>query len=234
MGQAGAFPPRDAAVPGWCGGGRIVGISGATGVLRHGGMPAAPTRWVLVRDRLGRLDPQALLRADQACGLVHVLRWFVQRWQVEVTFRMVRGHLGVEARCQWSDPASCRLPRSRRCRLRRRCRCDLSALARAGLLRRTRAAFVLDDPAALRAAANLNQARLHAAWRTVGPARGWCLKPCNPAWVLAGAHDPGGLSGSGPARAQGVTRVTSHRRRAWQGHRRWPDGPRIVHCPGGT
>lgn len=33
---------------------------------------------------------------------------------------------------------------------------ELSALARAGLLHRTRAAFVLDDPAALRAAANLD------------------------------------------------------------------------------
>jgi len=36
---------------------------------------------------------------------------------------------------------------------------ELSALARAGLLHRTRAAFVLDDPAALRAAANLNGER---------------------------------------------------------------------------
>jgi len=65
-------------------------------------------RWVLVRDPLGRLDPQALLCTDQACDPVQVLRWFVQRWQVEITFREVRDHLGVETQRQWSDKAIAR------------------------------------------------------------------------------------------------------------------------------
>ena len=39
---------------------------------------------------------------------MQVLRWFVQRWQVEVTFREVRDHLGVETQRQWSDPAIAR------------------------------------------------------------------------------------------------------------------------------
>jgi len=39
---------------------------------------------------------------------VQVLRWFVQRWQLEVTFREVRDHLGVETQRQWSDNAIAR------------------------------------------------------------------------------------------------------------------------------
>jgi hypothetical protein len=39
---------------------------------------------------------------------MQVLRWFVQRWQAEVTFREVRDHLGVETQRQWSDPAIAR------------------------------------------------------------------------------------------------------------------------------
>ena len=71
-------------VSGWYGGGeRLVEISTATSVWRHGGMPIVPIRWVLVRDPLGRFDPQALLRADPAHDPTRVRRWFVQRWRVE-------------------------------------------------------------------------------------------------------------------------------------------------------
>lgn len=34
-----------------------------------------------------------------------VVRFFVRRWQVEVTFAEVRRHLGVETQRQWSDLA---------------------------------------------------------------------------------------------------------------------------------
>jgi hypothetical protein len=96
-------------VPGWYGGGeRTVEISTNTAVWRHGGMPVVPIRWVLVRDPLGKLEPQALLCTDPAQDPVQVLRWFVQRWQVEVTFREVRDHLGVETQRQWSDLAIAR------------------------------------------------------------------------------------------------------------------------------
>ena len=96
-------------VPGWYGGSmREIEISTATAVWHHGGMPVVPIRWVLVRDPLGRFSPQALFCTDQACDPVQVLRWFVQRWQVEVTFREVRDHLGVETQRQWSDKAIAR------------------------------------------------------------------------------------------------------------------------------
>ena len=65
-------------------------------------------RWALVRNPLGRFDPQALLCTDQTCDPIQVLRWFVQRWQIKVTFREVRDHLGVETQRQWSDLAIAR------------------------------------------------------------------------------------------------------------------------------
>ena len=96
-------------VPGWYGGGeRVVEVSTSTAVWRHGGMPIVPIRWVLVRDPLGKFDPQALLCTDPAQDPVQVLHWFVQRWQLEVTFREVRDHLGVETQRQWSDKAIAR------------------------------------------------------------------------------------------------------------------------------
>ncbi len=96
-------------VPGWHGGSeRTVEISTNTAVWHHGGMPVVPIRWVLVRDPLGKFDPQALLCTNPAQDPIQVLRWFVQRWQVEVTFREVRDHLGVETQRQWSDLAIAR------------------------------------------------------------------------------------------------------------------------------
>jgi len=71
-------------------------------------MPIVPIRWVLVRDPLSKFDPQALLCTDPAQDPVQVLRWLVQRWQVEVTFREVRDHLGVETQRQWPDLAIAR------------------------------------------------------------------------------------------------------------------------------
>lgn len=104
-----ATPWQRVMVPGWYGGGeRVIEISTATAVWRHGGMPIVPIRWVLVRDPLGRFDPQALLCTDPAQDPVQILRWFVQRWRLEVTFREVRDHLGVETQRQWSDQAIAR------------------------------------------------------------------------------------------------------------------------------
>ncbi len=63
---------------------------------------------MLIRDPAGQFDPQALLCTDPAQDPIQVLRWFVQRWQVEVTFREVRDHLGVETQRQWSNKAIAR------------------------------------------------------------------------------------------------------------------------------
>ncbi len=97
------------AVPGWYGeGDRIVEICSDTAVWRHSGMPVVPIRWVLLRDPSQRFNPQALLCTDPAQEPLQIVRWFVQRWQLEVTFREVRDHLGVETQRQWSDKAIAR------------------------------------------------------------------------------------------------------------------------------
>ena len=52
-----------------------------------------------------RFEPQALLASQPSVNERDVLRWFLQRWQAEVTFEDVRAHLGVETQRQWSDLA---------------------------------------------------------------------------------------------------------------------------------
>ncbi len=97
-------------VPEWYGGReRIVEVCSATAVWRHAGLPVLPIRWVLLRDPQHRFDPQALLCTDPARDPLQIVRWFVQRWQVEVTFREVPDHLGVETQRQWSDHAIARI-----------------------------------------------------------------------------------------------------------------------------
>jgi hypothetical protein len=71
----------------------------------HAGLPVVPIRWVLLRDPRERFDPQALLCTDPAREPLHIIHWFIQRWQVEVTFRRVRDHLRVETQRQWSGRA---------------------------------------------------------------------------------------------------------------------------------
>ena len=96
-------------IPGWYGDGeRRIELTTGTAVWRHSGMPLVPIRWVLVRDPLGRFAPQALLCTTLDYSPEQVLRWFVQRWQLEVTFAETRAHLDVETQRQWSDRATAR------------------------------------------------------------------------------------------------------------------------------
>lgn len=76
-----------------------------TAVWYHTGLPPVPIRWVLVRDPLGKVDPQAFLCTNLEATPAQILLWFRQRWQVEVTFQEVRAHLGVETQRQWADLA---------------------------------------------------------------------------------------------------------------------------------
>jgi hypothetical protein len=67
-----------------------------------------PIRWVLIRDPKGRFKSQALLCTDLTILPVQIVKWFVMRPQVEVTFHEVRTHLCVETQRQWSDLAIAR------------------------------------------------------------------------------------------------------------------------------
>jgi hypothetical protein len=99
----------EVAVPGWYGEGeRVVEVCSATAVWRHAGLPVVPVRWVLLRDPRHRFEPQALLCTDPGRDPSQIVRWFVRRWQVEVTFREARDHLGLETQRQWSDRAIAR------------------------------------------------------------------------------------------------------------------------------
>jgi DDE superfamily endonuclease len=93
----------------WYGHGpRAVELTTGTAVWYHTGRPAVPLRWVLVRDPQGKFDAQAFLCTDLDVQAPQMLAWFVQRWQVEVTFEEARAHLGIETQRQWSDKAIAR------------------------------------------------------------------------------------------------------------------------------
>ena len=90
----------------WYGAGeRTVEVVTDTAVWYHTGLPPVPLRWVLVRDPQDRFVTQALLCTDQDIAPGQILAWFVQRWQLEVTFEEARRHLGIETQRQWSELA---------------------------------------------------------------------------------------------------------------------------------
>ena len=90
----------------WYGGTtRSVELASGTAVWYHSAKPVVPIRWVLIRDPEGKFAPQALLSTDQDLAAQQIVAWFVQRWQLEVTFEEARAHLGVETQRQWADLA---------------------------------------------------------------------------------------------------------------------------------
>jgi hypothetical protein len=92
-------------VTGWYGRAeRTVEIVSGTALCNNPGH-RVPIRHVLVRDPNGELEPQAFLCTDLDADPLDILRRFVRRWSIEVTFAEVRRHLGVETQRQWSDPA---------------------------------------------------------------------------------------------------------------------------------
>ena len=59
----------------------------------------------MIRDPQDEYETIALLSTTPDLDPLKISNWFVQRWQVEVTFEEVRAHLGVETQRQWSDKA---------------------------------------------------------------------------------------------------------------------------------
>ncbi len=87
---------------------REVELLSGTAIWYHCGKPPLSIRWVLVRDPLGKFETQAFLSTDTDMSAQQVLGYYVERWQVEVTFREVREHLGVETQRQWNPLAIAR------------------------------------------------------------------------------------------------------------------------------
>jgi hypothetical protein len=84
---------------------RTVEIVSQTAVWYSTGLFAVPLRWVLIRDPKEGFKPHALLCTDLDADPEQIVRWFVMRWQLEVTFQEMRRHLGFESQRQWSDMA---------------------------------------------------------------------------------------------------------------------------------
>jgi hypothetical protein len=87
---------------------RPVEVVSETAVWYHTGLPPVPIRWVLIRDPEGAFPSQALLCTDLDASPAQILAWFVQRWQLEVTFHALRAHLGMETQRQWTPLAIAR------------------------------------------------------------------------------------------------------------------------------
>jgi hypothetical protein len=93
----------------WYGQGqKVVELTSSTAIWYHNGKPPLPIRWVLIRDPKGKFKSRALLCTDLNATPLQIVEWFVNRWQVEVTFEEARAHLGVETQRQWSDLAIAR------------------------------------------------------------------------------------------------------------------------------
>jgi hypothetical protein len=84
---------------------QVVELASGTGVWYRIGLPVLPIRWVLTRDPQGKREPKAYFCTDQSLPAVEVVRSFIKRWTIEVTFEESRAHLGVETQRQWSDLA---------------------------------------------------------------------------------------------------------------------------------
>jgi hypothetical protein len=84
---------------------RTVEIASATAVWYSTGLFAVPIRWVLIRDPEGGFETQALLCTDLSADPERIVRWYVMRWQLEVTFQEARRHLGFATQRQWSELA---------------------------------------------------------------------------------------------------------------------------------
>jgi len=60
---------------------------------------ASPWDRFKLRYVAGELRLQAFLCTDLDADPVGILRWFVRRWSIEVTFAEVRRHPSVETQC---------------------------------------------------------------------------------------------------------------------------------------
>jgi hypothetical protein len=83
-------------------------LATGTALWYYPGNPAIPIRWVIVRDPTGKREARAYLCTDPDMDPVEIVRLYVRRWSVEVTFEEARRHLGVETQRQWSDLAIAR------------------------------------------------------------------------------------------------------------------------------
>jgi hypothetical protein len=90
----------------WYGEGeRTLEICTGTALWYRSGSDPLPIRWVLTRDPAGKRPPKALFSTDPTQQAEEIIRDFMKRWSLEVTFEESRAHLGIETQRQCSDLA---------------------------------------------------------------------------------------------------------------------------------
>lgn len=74
----------------------------------HAGFTPVTLRIVLVKTPGGKNEAEAFFSTDINLTPTKIIRYFVLRWNIEVTFEETRAHLGIETQRQWSDKAIAR------------------------------------------------------------------------------------------------------------------------------
>lgn len=74
----------------------------------HAGCAPITLRVVLVKTPDGKNEAEAFFSTNIDLQPAQIIRYFVLRWNIEVTFEETRAHLGVETQRQWSDKAIAR------------------------------------------------------------------------------------------------------------------------------
>jgi hypothetical protein len=96
---------QPATLPWYGGQSRTVGLATGTALWHTDGQAPVPLRWVLVRRPDRRRGPLAFFCTDLTAAAEQIVRRYIDRWSIEVTFEEVRAHLGVETQRQWSTLA---------------------------------------------------------------------------------------------------------------------------------
>jgi hypothetical protein len=84
---------------------RTLEVCTGTALWYRSGCDPLPIRWVLTRDPTGKHPPKAIFCTDPTQTAEQMVRDFMKRWSLEVTFEESYAHLGIETQRQWSDRA---------------------------------------------------------------------------------------------------------------------------------
>jgi len=76
-----------------------------TGLWHRDGFDPVPIRWLLLGDPAGKLKPMVLGCTDEAASPEQIVRHYIHRWNIEVTFQEALVHLGIETQRQWTKRA---------------------------------------------------------------------------------------------------------------------------------
>ena len=74
----------------------------------HAGCTPVKLRVVMVKTPDGKNDAEAFFSTDTELMPSQIIRYYVLRWNIEVTFEETRAHLGIETQRQWSEKAIAR------------------------------------------------------------------------------------------------------------------------------